>query len=507
MHRKVFTLDSLYDYYVGQGRSFNFNARDADVQVFVRVPSEAIFEDENSADDEDDTRVFRTVKIMHSGKNRNQSILTDEALIKSGETLAYKPLLADIENFTDEETGETFKDFTSHALHFNDDGEIVYDEHGIGCFTTDDPVVKKDPNNGRNYLYGRCAIWKDYTDAIEVLERKGGTKVSVELLINEMTYAPKSQTLKFTDVTIMGVTCLGRNPETGEKVEEGMEGAKMQFSKEGGKQEEMNNKKLEELLLRYNKKAEDLKFDTKDLSDSDLEKKFSEEFGNSVVSVTLDGQTKTFAKSMVDKIHDLTKLVNSTYEDDNTWYDVVPYDDQGYLIMRSYSNDSAYRVEYKVGENGFELSGDRVEVHPLWVTNEEESAADEVREKYSSLQEDFSALNEQLADANTKIKNYEEEPKKMEVLNSKSYQGLDRNKEFKKLREINNHFNMSIEEVSQKADALLLDAFKKNTLDLEGNSKSSQKSNFSRVNVPTDPKRGQSRYGSLMKAMNKAKED
>ena len=56
---------------------------------------------------------------MHSGENRNHSNVTDEALTKAAKGLAYKPILANFMEYTDEETGETLKDFTSHDMIIN----------------------------------------------------------------------------------------------------------------------------------------------------------------------------------------------------------------------------------------------------------------------------------------------------------------------------------------------------------------------------------------------------
>ena len=111
------------------------------------------------------------------------------------------------------------------------------------------------------------------------------------------------------DIIVQGATCLGKNPETGDDVGEGMKGARldiMDFSttnnspnKElleeikklneqlshftiNSKLEEGGNEavnKFEELLQQYNKTVEDITFEYEGLSDEELEAKFAEAFG------------------------------------------------------------------------------------------------------------------------------------------------------------------------------------------------------------------------------------
>jgi hypothetical protein len=136
----------------------------------------------------------------------------------------------------------------------DDDGELQYEEFQIGCFTADESRVEYDKKKDRYYLYAFCAIPREYTDAAEIIERKGGTKVSAELAINEMSYDSKEKELVLEDVEVVGVTCLGTDPETGEAVEEGMEGARLDiadFSSEGRPTYDIEHSK--EMLNKYKK--------------------------------------------------------------------------------------------------------------------------------------------------------------------------------------------------------------------------------------------------------------
>ena len=315
-NKKLLTLDDLYNFCVSQNKMYSFDSKDSGYQIAVQIP--ANFEvDKNT---EDDTLLFCTVKIMHSGENRNHSNVTDEALIKASKNLAYKPVLANFMEYVDEKTGETLKDFTAHDMILNDDGTVTYLEKQIGCFTADEPYFEVEEETGHNFLYGKCAIPRSYSDAVSIIERKGGTKVSVELLINEMQYNSKSKVLELTDIIIQGLTCLGKNPETLEDVGEGMRNARldiidfsvennsMQFSKDeklievldklnttlskfnindqnngqNENQEEGGNKnmdKFNELLSKYGKTIEDVDFDYEGLTDEELDQKFESVFG------------------------------------------------------------------------------------------------------------------------------------------------------------------------------------------------------------------------------------
>ena len=316
-NKKLLTLDDLYNFCVRQNKMYSFDSKDSGYQIAVQIP--ANFEvDENT---KDDTLLFCTVKIMHSGENRNHSSVTDEALIKASKNLAYKPVLANFMEYVDEKTGETLKDFTAHDMILNNDGTVTYLEKQIGCFTADEPYFEVEEKTGHNFLYGKCAIPRSYSDAVSIIERKGGTKVSVELLINEMQYNSKSKVLELTDIIIQGLTCLGKNPETLEDVGEGMRNARldiidfsvennsMQFSKDeklievldklnttlskfninndqnngqNENQEEGGNKnmdKFNELLSKYGKTIEDVDFDYEGLTDEELEQKFESVFG------------------------------------------------------------------------------------------------------------------------------------------------------------------------------------------------------------------------------------
>ena len=303
-NKKLLTIDDLVKF-CQDNKFYNFNAKTSGYQLAIQVPS--TFEVD---DNKDNTLLFCKVKLYHIGENRNHSSVTRDAAEKSLSTIAYKPLLA---NFCEI---DGVKDFTSHDMTINEDGSVNYVERQIGCFTSDTPEIKHDEETDKDFVYARVAIPRDYTDACEIIERKNGTKVSVELLVNEMSYSVEDKVLQLDDIVVSGATCLGRNPETGEFVEEGMRGARLDiesfsntnnsivnsfsidvntklveilgkldntlsnFNKnntEKGVKEEMNH--FEELLEKYGFNVEDLDFDYANMSDEELDVAF-EEFNN-----------------------------------------------------------------------------------------------------------------------------------------------------------------------------------------------------------------------------------
>ena len=314
--KKLLTIDNLYSFYLEQNKTCKFSSEESGYQLSVQVP--AYFE---VSDEEDDTLLFCTVKLMHSGENRNHSNVTDEALIKAAKGLAYKPILANFMEYTDEETGETLKDFTSHDMIINDDGTATYLEKQVGCFTADEPYFEVEEETGHNFLYGICAIPREYTDTCSIIERKNGTKISVELAVNSMEFDASKKVLNLTDVVILGATLLGKDPKTLKDVGEGMKNARLDIAdfstknnsifadyknqmielqerlekletacfnkdlnngqnnnaEEGGNNKDMD--KFNELLSKYGKTAEDVDFEYEGLTDEELEAKFEEVFG------------------------------------------------------------------------------------------------------------------------------------------------------------------------------------------------------------------------------------
>lgn len=424
--KKLLTLDDLYDFYFRKNESCVFSSVETGYKLSVQVPAQFEINKEQG----DNSLLFCKVKLMHSGQNRNHSSVTDEALTKASKCLAYKPILANFMEYTDEETGEKLKDFTSHDMILNDDGTTTYLEKQIGCFTSDEPYFEVEEETGHNFLYGYCAIPKEYTDAYSIIMRKNGTKVSVELEINEMQYSASKKLLELTDITIIGATCLGKDAFTLDNIEEGMKNARLDiedFSSANNSIKFNEDSELLELLQKMNNEKEqvqnehegevkevkkeemdeitsvenianeetttvdtDVTTEENITEDDDVETSNEEENenNNSVVeySYCVNGETKKFAVSLQDKIHAIQDLVNATYaHDDNTYYGVTVYDE--YVVMEDYWNGRYFKQSYVSENDAYSLTGDRVVVFVEFVTADEQKELETMRSDYTTLKE------------------------------------------------------------------------------------------------------------------------
>lgn len=224
MHSKLLTFEDLV-MFCEQQNFTRFSSKESGYQICVQVPAQF-----SKTESEDPTMFYGNVLVMHTGQNRNHSSLTEDAAKKAIKNLAYKPVLA---NFCEI---DGVRDFTSHDFDVDENGDYVYYEKQVGCFTAEKAYMEQDPDReDRMNVFAKVAIPREYTDAAEIIERKNGTKVSVELAVNELSYNSKDKLLILEDVDVMGLTLLGVDPDTGEVVQEGMQGAHIQiedFSKE-----------------------------------------------------------------------------------------------------------------------------------------------------------------------------------------------------------------------------------------------------------------------------------
>lgn len=537
-NKRLLFLEDLYDFYSNRyKRSTHFSAEKSGHQIFVQVPAE--FEVDKNADYKDESLLFCKVKLMHSGENRNHSSVTDEALKKASKTLAYKPVLANFMEYEDEATGETLKDFTSHDMELNDDGSVNYIEKQVGCFTSDKPFFEVEEETGHNFLYGYCAIPVDYTDAASIIERKNGTKISVELAVNEMEYSGKNKILELTDVVIMGATLLGKDPDTKKDIGEGMLNARLDIADFNAKNNSLfsdydstlidlqerleklesacfNNKNdisgkeetievekekfeeevtetvevteteettEEEVTVTENESEEtvdETSEETTENAEEDPVENTQDETTDSVTenepvnpekySVTMsDGSVKEFSLSLDEITMSLYNLVNQMYgEADNAYYGVTVYEDNT-LIMSDYWNGKYYRQSFNRDGDNFSLVGDRVAVHSVWVTDEEDASLNEMRSNYSSVVEELNTY-----------KSAEVFADKMTVFDDEAYSEYLDTDEFKALMSEDSVNKYSKEELSEKADATLGKLVKKNkTFSFAG--ETSQKKHVSRV--------------------------
>lgn len=318
MKKRLLTLDDLYSFFSSSNKSFNFSSSETGYNIAIQIP--ATFE--TIENDETQEGLYPVkFKVCHTGVNRNKSRISKENMEAALPSLHYRPVLADITTLSD-----GTKDFTSHAMEWDEDGNITYIEKPVGVFTNPESYhLEYDKDKDRYYVIADAVIYEEYSpDSIEIIERKNGTKVSCELSISELSYDAKEKILDLEKFHFNGVTCLGVDPITEEPIEEGMEGSRLdisdfaeeknslfaygkmieamerfnktlsnlnKFLEEGGDKK----LKLEELLKQYGVSKDELTFEVEGLTDEELVQKFEDEFKKKQESG--DGDSTTTASS------------------------------------------------------------------------------------------------------------------------------------------------------------------------------------------------------------------
>ena len=299
MH-KILTLDNLYQFFVEQNKSVNFSSKENGNPIVVSMP--ANFE---ISENDMPGMLKLKLKVCHIDTNRNGSHISKENMEKAMPTLKYRPILAYIHQLDD----GTY-DFYAHNMEIvedeNGEEKINYIEKQVGCFTTDDPYLEYDKDNDKTYVNAYAVIPEEYTEAANIIRRKNGTKVSCELVIDELSYNAKEKYLDLTSFYFGGCTLLGCD-ENGNEIGEGMLGSRADiadfchkkpvfdyqeklvemldklnntlsnFNKnntEEGVREEMSH--FDELLEKYGFAVDELDFDYENMSDEELDSAFED---------------------------------------------------------------------------------------------------------------------------------------------------------------------------------------------------------------------------------------
>lgn len=401
---RFLTLDSLYRFFEDRGQNFSCKKSD-NMQFAVMVPGE--FEVQK---DTMKGLLKARVKVCHTEMNRNHSYISEDNMLAALPTLKYRPVLAYIHQLDD----GTY-DFYAHNYNVvqKEDGENQYEylEKQVGCFMDYEPELEYDESNGKNYVIGYAAIPEEYTEAANIIRRKQGTKVSAELIIDEMNYNAKEKCLELVDFYFGGVTLLGCDEE-GTPIEEGMLGSRLDIADDKFVQKSFElNAKLIEALERV-----ELALDGFDIAESkkggqdNMEENQVEIVENEEVLAEEEPQVETetpaeevaqetemeieeepakeeFADLSQEEIRSaLYKLVRTYEEADNDYYDIVAtYDDA--FIIRGWLTDKLFKCGYAVEDGHVALVGEREEVFQIIVTADEKAKLDEMRENYAALKQ------------------------------------------------------------------------------------------------------------------------
>lgn len=188
-------------------------------------------------------------------------------------------------------------------------------------------------------------------------------------------------------------------------------------SKEGGTNNKMT--KFEELLAKYGKTAEDVTFDYAEMSDEELEAKFAEMFdddnsdgdnsdngesgepsndgeGEDEGASDPDGdeggnisKNELFNKLFEISFDEIRYALNnlcSVYRNDSEWcYVSQVY--ENYFIMEDWDSDKYYKQSYEKDGDNISLSGERIEMFAMLLTESEKLSIEDMRSNYAALKE------------------------------------------------------------------------------------------------------------------------
>lgn len=328
--KKILTVDDLVKFCQEQ-KFARFSSKDTGYQLAVKVPT--TFEVEGSDDNHRDMTKLK-IKIFHTGINRNNSKVSKEAAEKAMKTIPDRPVLAAIHQLSNGDY-----DFAGHEIeivHNDKTGkdEVRYIESQVGSFSSEPAFWEHDDELDKDFVCAYAYISNEYTRTSEIINRKGYTKNSCELFIDEMAYDGKEHCLDLIDFYVSGSTLLGTSMDENEKeIEEGMQGSRADiadFSAENNSVKFSKDEKLIELLDKLNttlsnfnnntiRKEEEIEVENKENFDKvteAVEVTETEETTEEEVTVTENESEETVDETSEDETVDEENSEETTDESD-----------------------------------------------------------------------------------------------------------------------------------------------------------------------------------------------
>ena len=536
MKKRLMTLSDLYNFYADQNKTQKFNCKKTGDPITVQVEGKLNF----SKSDAMEGLYPTTVQLNFVGDNLNDSRIEMKAQENALSSSKFRPLLAYIHDVDGE------PQFYGHNMHIDDEGELVYDEQPVGVIA-EEAHIEHDDDYDKDYAVANGYIWEEYSKAAYILERDQKCDVSVELSIRSLSYNAKDKILVLEDFYYSGCTILGYD-EDGNKVKPAMPGSNItlaDFSSkdtDSDKLDQISNQ-LTELIAKFESmqntsrkeddpvadvelmendveeavvqeemaeeavepteeevaKVEVESTDDAEAAPEEVEENVSENMEETVTeeipaddhSITfsmIDGEkNREFSIGLTDKLYAMYSLVNETYgEIDGDCYDVEVYEDDKTVEMYGWFTGKSYRQSYKMKKDTYQLVGDRVEIFAKYLTQDEINAVEKMKADFAELQATYAEKTELL-------EKYESEPQKMEILDSTKYSYVSDTQEFSEL--VNNHFDLSVEDVTKKADEILLSYAESGSLKFSTDEKKEHKDVKPIPYVEKNKK--PSRYGNL----------
>ena len=538
MGKKIMTLDNLYQFFVQQNQTVKFNANESGSPIVVTTNG---YFSNDSTDDMPGMMKLK-FKVCHTDTNRNGSHISQANMEKAMPTLKYRPILAHIHELED-----GTKDFYAHNIEIieneNGEEEIVYTEKQVGCFTADDPWLEYDKDMDKTYVMAYGVVPEEYTETADIIRRKNGTKVSCELVINELSYNAKEKYLDLVDFYFGGVTLLGCD-EDGNEIGEGMLGSRaydiadfchkepvfnyqdkllievldklnntlsnfninQSKSEEEGGDEEMDQfeetvvetteveevENTEEVVETESEteEVESIEEETVTEAASDSDDGDSEQIEEKFTKVTVElshDDIRSALYNLIELSHDdirlaLYNLISVYNEEDNECYGIYEVYDT-YFVMQGWCAGKFFKQNYVIDGENVSLSGDRQEVFMMLLTESEKLEVEDMRKNYAALKEFKDNYDAQQIMV-----------QKNEVFSREEYAEIAETDDFKEI--VSNMDQYSVKELEIKCD-LLFAAYAKSkhkNFAIDGNDK---KSTCMRFNVTTQDKTNEKPYGDL----------
>ena len=282
---RILYLEDLYNYFVSQNKNVKFNANGEDT-IVVHIDEPFTYQQLES----DDLNLYAPIRLCHTDTNVNKSDIPRKSMEEALDTAYEMPVLAFM--FPDPDNEEQLT-FAGHEFYENEDGEVVYEEAPVGVVTSKHKLkLVYDEDADKTYLDGMAKIWRTYTKAAEILEREKQFSVSVELLVDQLSFDAKKKVLVLEKFRFSGVTILGKDRYTGKKILPGMNGANISIADFSQQNNSifLQNEKVIELLSKINDKIDGLNINAKSFrKEEPMKKKSEEEIKDTPSGVRFDG--------------------------------------------------------------------------------------------------------------------------------------------------------------------------------------------------------------------------
>lgn len=546
--RRIMSIDELYEFCL-KNNFAHFDSNEFGKELMVRMNGNF----EKTSKDEDKHKESLTPfvsRAFHDHVNLNKSEISEESFNENVPSANFRPILAHITTNSDNELDFGSHDYYMTTDKDGND-KVVYEEQPIGVIDGTKTTIEYDEDAGVNRAVLHGYLYDEYCqDAIEILNRRGTVDCSVELCIRELSFNTANKTLQLDDFYVSGLTLLSKDVspgmagsnfkiedfavnaetvtfntdnklvETLEKLTNILESFDInQKSKEGGTNNKMT--KFEELLAKYGKTAEDVTFDYTEMSDEELEAKFAEMFdgdnsegdnsgngesgepsndgeGNDEGTSDPNGDeggnisknelfNKLFEISFDEVKYALNNLC-SVYRNDSEWcYVSQVY--ENYFIMEDWDSDKYYKQSYEKDGDNISLSGERIEMFAMLLTESEKLSIEDMRSNYAALKE-FKET----------VEKNELHAKREEILANENFASISEkdeegnfvNKNFEKL--YTNMDNYSLEDLEKEAKLIYADS---NMKTFAAHTEKTQKKSTVKVFANVNKSKKDNRYGNL----------